>query len=126
MNSRNWPGHWPYPSPYPNHYSNPNPTTVAGQSSGTPFPNYANYGYAPQNYPGWGYYPQPSFVPSYAPHPQYVNPIQTSSTTPMMPPNAEPYQHNLQEETYQEVWESPQSPQSPWIRAFEQYENEEN
>lgn len=123
MNPRNWPGHWPYPAPHSNHYPNPNPTTVAGQNSGAPYPS---YGYAPYGYPAWGYYPQPSYWPSHAPHPQHASPIQTSSITPMMPPNAEPYQRNFQEEAYQEIWESPQSPQSPWIRAFEQHEDEGN
>lgn len=123
MNARNWPGHWPYPYSNPNHYPNPNPINVSGQNPEAPYPNYG-YAPTPYGYPTWGYYGGPAYWPPQAPMPS--NSIQTSSVTPMMPPNGEPYQHNFQEEPYKEMWESPQSPQSPWIRAFEKHETDEN
>lgn len=122
MNSRNWPGYWypqahPNPYPYPNHY--PNSTTVAGQNPGLPPYQYGGYGY-----PAWQYYPQTSGYWS-ASALTDTNQVQASAITSMMPPNVDPYESNLQEEPYKEMWESPQSPQSPWIRAYEKYENEE-
>ncbi|MBA4492910.1 hypothetical protein ACFO25_08525 [Paenactinomyces guangxiensis] len=108
-----WGGYWAYPFPMNGSYTSvPYSPMVTGSCSG----GYPQTHYFPYTYP-WTM-PGPSGAPWMIPQAAF------SGSISMMPPKMSPYQPD--QEQYHPVWDSPQSPQSPWLRAYNQQAEEEN
>ncbi|MBD1370965.1 hypothetical protein IC620_01130 [Hazenella sp. IB182357] len=136
-----WQGYQPFVSDYG--YANfqypsmmPYYPTNYGYGIQPPYGSYSGFGQQPHYgqgnmpyYHGQGnmpYYPQQMgapFIQEGQPCGRCGEPTQMTSSPSIMPPN--PIHTHQETEDFTQVWESPESPQSPWIRAYQQLEKKE-
>jgi hypothetical protein len=98
-----WGGFYPvYPAPVTG-FSAHSPMVSGCCSESYPMPFFPPHSWRVASYPG-----VPWMMPATYPY---------GASMSMMPPKMPGYQ---KEEKYKPVWDSPESPQSPWLHAFHQ------
>ncbi|SEM71425.1 hypothetical protein [Lihuaxuella thermophila] len=102
-----WGGYYPmYPAPVTG-YGAYSPMVSGCCSETYQRPYFPPHPWRVASYPG-----VPWMMPQTYPYGAFM-----PASMPMMPPKTPSYQ---KEETYKPVWDSPESPQSPWMHAFHQ------